>query len=108
MPDSWGHAKDFYDHTLSDGEFNAARGLLQFKNGGQSKPQPEDLIIFGPSENNSYGHVAIISKTSINEIEIAQQNSGPNGKARVNLKLSKDTNNWKIPHPRVLGWLRMP
>jgi len=109
MPDSWGHAKDFFDPSLVDGELNETRGLLQFKNGGGSMPKPDDLIILGPSETNSYGHVAIVSKVSSSggEIEIAQQNSGVHGKPRVSIRLKQEGGGWMVDHPRVLGWLRM-
>ncbi|WP_413044376.1 hypothetical protein [Pseudomonas sp. YJ42] len=30
MPDSYGHAKDFFDPQVGDGALNARRGLLQF------------------------------------------------------------------------------
>lgn len=106
MPESWGHAKDFFDPNVSDGSLNKPRGLLQFKNGGGSKPRPDDLIVFGPSESNSYGHVAIVSKVSASEIEIAQQNSGPKGKPRVTIDLNKEGETWLVDNIRVLGWLR--
>ena len=38
MPDASGHAADFFDAKLADGELNKARGLLQFRNGGSSAP----------------------------------------------------------------------
>jgi hypothetical protein len=43
MPDPYGHAKDFFDPNLADGRLNKARGLRQYVNGGQSKPQKGDL-----------------------------------------------------------------
>ena len=37
MPDSYGHAKDFYDPTVADGGYNRRRGLTQHANGGSAK-----------------------------------------------------------------------
>ncbi len=106
MTDAWGHAKDFYDPSVVDGGWNETRGLLQFKNGGTSLPKPDDLIIFGPSETNSYGHVAIVSMVNAEEIEIAQQNSGVHGKPRVTINLKQEGGRG-VDHPRILGWLRI-
>ena len=105
MPNTWGHARDFYDPSIPDGQLNPSRDLTQFQNGSSSKPKPDDLIIFAPSKTNSYGHVAIISQVSDQHIEIAQQNSRT---TRANLELQKINQNWKITNPRVLGWLRIP
>jgi surface antigen len=107
MPDSWGHAKDFYDPKVSDGQLNPGRDLLQFANGGSSLPQVEDLIIFGPSESNEYGHVAIVSAVEEGAIEIIQQNSGPRGSSRARYALVEGPNGrLMVDNPRVLGWLR--
>jgi len=38
MPDSYGHAKDFFDATIKDGEHNKKRDLRQFTNGSSAKP----------------------------------------------------------------------
>lgn len=108
MPNTWGHAKDFFDPTVSEGALNPARGLLQFRNGGGAKPEVDDLIIFGPSLFNSYGHVAIVSRVDRNQVEIAQQNPGPGGSSRVSLELDDKGNGWRISNNRVLGWLRIP
>ncbi|MGL5485228.1 MAG: CHAP domain-containing protein, partial [Shewanella sp.] len=36
MPDSFGHARDFFDNLLTDGSWNEKRALRQFTNGSQS------------------------------------------------------------------------
>lgn len=108
MPDAWGHAKDFFDPTIPDGALNPSRALVQFRNGGASLPRPDDLIIFGPSVSNEYGHVAIVSKVDEQHIEIAQQNPGPRGRSRVTLALVAKDGGAKVDSARVLGWLRIP
>ena len=69
---------------------------------------PNDLIIFSGSLFNKYGHVAIISAVTKNEIEIIQQNPGPFGKSRETISLNYTNNKWIIDNDRVLGWLRNP
>jgi hypothetical protein len=107
MPDSYGHAKDFFDPKLDHGALNAQRAMLQFANGGLDQPQPEDLLVFAPSLFNRYGHVAIIAGVEQTSIEIAQQNPGPYGSSREQLPLAQLQGRWSIDHPRVLGWLRL-
>lgn len=106
MPDAYGHAKDFYDKDLSDGELNKKRNLVQYKNGSKSKPKPDDLIIFSGSTFNKYGHVAIVSSVDDDEIEIIQQNPGPFGKSRDKIKLKNIDGLWILDNDRLLGWLR--
>lgn len=106
MPESYGHAKDFFDMRLADGQRNAPRNLTQYKNPSKSKPKVHDLLIFDKTAFNPYGHVAIISKVSGNEIELIQQNPGPFGKSRETIRLENKNGNWKIDRRLILGWLR--
>ena len=106
MPDSYGHAKDFYDKTLSDGQKNKKRNLYQYKNPSQTKPKVDDLLIFDGTTSNKYGHVAIVSNVTDNEIEIIQQNPGMFGKSRVFFLLDNKDGKWKLKNDRILGWLR--
>lgn len=106
MPDSYGHAKDFFDATIKDGEHNKKRDLRQFTNGSSSKPKQGDLLIFEGTIFNRFGHVAIISKATDQEIEIIQQNPGSFSNSKETFPLSKKNNKWEIYNGRVLGWLR--
>lgn len=108
MPDSYGHAKDFFDPALADGAWNARRGLLQFGNGSASRPQADDLLVFEPWLFNRYGHVAIIAAVEAASLQIAQQNPGPYASSREVLPIAYRGGKWFIEHPRVLGWLRLP
>ena len=108
MPDTYGHAKDFFDPTLSDGSLNAKRAMHQFHNRSSEPPQAEDLLVFAPSLLNRYGHVAIIASVGNGTLQIAQQNPGPFASSREDLPLSERDGRWSIEHPRVLGWLRLP
>lgn len=103
MPDSYGHAKHFFDSDIADGQINAKRNLLQFHNGSPTKPEVEDIIVLGKS---LYGHVAIISNVTANEIEIVQQNPGPNASSRATYPLIFKDGLWTIDNYRVLGYLR--
>lgn len=107
MPDSYGHAKDFFNEVIPDGQLNKQRNLIQYRNGGVTQPFVDDLVVFAPTVFNSYGHVAIVSGVTENEIEIIQQNPGPFGKSREKFALVKTSNGWKIANERILGWLRL-
>ncbi len=104
MPNSYGHAKDFFQSGLKDGELNKDRNLSQYKNKSTSKPEIGDLIVFDGNVFNPYGHVAIVSKVSNDEIEIIQQNVGRT--TRENYTLKKQSNKWYINDSAILGWLR--
>lgn len=106
MPDSYGHAKDFFDKTLTDGQKNEKRNLIQYTNPSKTKPQVGDLLIFRGTIFNKYGHVAIVSNIKEYEIEIIQQNPGPFGNSRENFALNKINEKWSISNKRILGWLR--
>jgi len=106
MPDSYGNAKDFFDSQVVDGDENESRALIQFTNPSSAKPSTDDLVIFGGTIMNRYGHVAIISNVSENEIEIIQQNPGPFAESREMIALINTNGKWSIDDDRVLGWLR--
>lgn len=106
MPNPSGNAVDFYNKSLSDGNWNADRGLIQYSNPSLSKPEVGDLIVLEATSLNGYGHVAIISEVSNHSIEIIQQNGGRFASSRVNYDLSVEKGLWHIDNSRVLGWLR--
>ena len=106
MPDAYGNAKQFFDPTLPDGARNVNRNLLQYGNGSRSRPCPDDLLVFGPSLLNRYGHVAIVSKVTDSFVEIVQQNPGPFGSSREILPLRCEGGCWRYRNKRILGWLR--
>ena len=106
MPHSYGNAKDFFDKSLKDGQKNDQRNLTQYTNPSHAKPKIDDLIIFQETAFNKYGHVAIISKVTDDEVEIIQQNPGPFGQSRETYDLEFENEKWKIENNLVLGWLR--
>ncbi|WP_407309716.1 CHAP domain-containing protein [Desulfosporosinus sp. SB140] len=72
MPDGYGDAKDFFDPSVPQGGLNQQRGLKQYINGGNEKPELDDILVF---TNPPYGHVAIVTKVTTNSIEVIQQNA---------------------------------
>ncbi len=106
MPDSYGHAKSFFNKNLDDGEYNKQRGLYQYKNRGREKPKVNDLMVFDGTMVNRYGHVAIVSKVTEKQIEITQQNPGPRGRTREHISIKKINGQWIVGDAKVLGWLR--
>lgn len=106
MPDSYGHAKDFFNSRLKDGALNPARNLLQFRNPSSSQPQVSDILIYAPTTSNEFGHVAIVSKVGKDSIEIIQQNPGPEVDSRETYNLKNKDGYWHIENSRIQGWLR--
>lgn len=106
MPNSYGDAKDFFDNNLKDGQVNRDRALVQYTNPSKTKPKIDDLLVFGGDMLNKFGHVAIVSELSENEIEIIQQNAGQYGKSRGSYKLEYSNGKWTIDSEQILGWLR--
>jgi hypothetical protein len=104
MPDPMGHARDFFDPSISQGVLNARRGLLQFRNGGNVAPLPGDLLVF---RDTTYGHVAIVTTVTTNSVEVIQQNIF--GRPRQSFELHYDAGRVFITAPREpAGWLRLP
>jgi hypothetical protein len=104
MPNSYGHAKDFFDKSLGDSGFNAARGLMQYRNVRTFKPQVNDMIIYDAYPGNPFGHIAIVSKIGNDYIEIVQQNIGKTTRKKISLVNFMDY--WTIADYHILGWLR--
>lgn len=109
MPDTYGHAKDFYDATVKNGHLNPRRNLIQFSNGLGEKPKKGDLLVYQPSLWNPYGHVAIVAEVQKNatQLEIIQQNAGPFASSRAIYPLSKHEQGWHIQNDAIVGWLRL-
>ncbi|MDB6116979.1 MAG: bifunctional glutathionylspermidine amidase/glutathionylspermidine synthetase [Verrucomicrobiaceae bacterium] len=105
MPDSFGHAREFFNAAVADGSRNPQRNLIQHVNGSHSRPRPDDLLVFGPSFWNAYGHVAIVAAVTDSKVEIVQQNPGPFTSSRESLPLSCINGLWSYDNERVLGWL---
>jgi hypothetical protein len=104
MPSVWGNAKGYYDPTVAHGKLNQQRGMVQFKNGGATGPQPDDLLVF---DFPPYGHVSVICAVRENEIEVVQQNIA--GKPRQIYQLEKKDGLFTINATRKpVGWLRLP
>ena len=108
MPETRGHAKDFFDKKLRSGQLNTNRNLIQYYNGSTEKPSVDDLLVFSPWLFNRYGHVAIVSKVTSSSIEVIQQNPGAFGSSRESYKLTHTNGAWKVESNRLLGWLRLP
>lgn len=105
MPNSYGHAKDLFDTTLTDGALNTDRGLVQFTNPSATKPLEGDLVVLDAWFGNTFGHVAIISAVDNAEVEVIQQNTS---ESRTTYDLDHTDGRYRIESRRILGWLRMP
>ncbi|HEY0976428.1 MAG TPA: CHAP domain-containing protein [Flavobacteriales bacterium] len=103
MPNSYGHAKDFFDPAVADGARNTARDLLQYTNASATRPAVGDLLVFDGWKGNPYGHVAIISRVEDDAVEVVQQNTGS---TRAEFNLDHRDGKWILDSPRILGRLR--
>jgi surface antigen len=103
MPDGFGNAKDFYDSKTPQGALNKRRGLIQYRNGGNVKPQPDDILVF---TDTKYGHVGIITKVTSTSVEIIQQNEA---KSRETYPLQLSNGRYTVGSSRKpVCWLRIP
>ncbi len=103
LPDVMGHAKDFFDPVLSHGGYNARRDMVQFLNGGDEPPAPDDLLVFRDTE---YGHVAIVVSIDADRVQVIQQNII--GLPRQTFTLQRMNGAYLITSPRSpAGWLRV-
>jgi hypothetical protein len=60
-----------------------------------------DLLIFDGTSFNKYGHVAIISNVTDNEVEFIQQNPGQMSKSRETCSLDNKDEKWAIKNKRI-------
>ena len=107
MPDSYGHAKHFFNVQVAHGKVNKQRGLRQFRNHDSSKPQKGDLFVYRAHLLNPYGHVAIVSAVDKDSVEIIQQNPGSFSPSRERYVLRHEGNVWHVEQDLLLGWLRL-
>lgn len=102
MPNAFGHAKDFLTRNYLTNRL--IKGLMQYRNVREYKPQINDILVYDKYPGNSFGHVAIISHIDDNQIEIVQQNMGLN--SRIKIPLVNFYQYWTIADYHILGWLR--
>ncbi len=103
MPNGMGNAISFFDDETPQGALNEKRGMLQFRQGGTEPPRKGDLIVFAGGAG--FGHVAIVSNTGPDFVEIVQQNASP---ARARLPMHIAGSGYVVDHNgEALGWLRV-
>jgi len=100
MPDTYGHAKDFFNRALRDGDLNPQRNLYQFINGGVFKPEADDIVVY---QGDDYGHVAIITEVGEDYLMLIQQNVGI--ATRHKIPFAKHNNHYYIMNKNVIGFL---
>lgn len=104
MPNSYGHAREFFDKSLADVAYNRERALMQYRNIRYEKPQEGDLLVYDGYGSNPFGHVGIITSVGDGEVEYISQNYGD--KTRQTIKLVEYQGIYTIADYDVLGWLR--
>ncbi|MBK6622738.1 MAG: CHAP domain-containing protein [Saprospirales bacterium] len=108
LPQGLNSGTDFFNPSIADGQVNPATGLTQFAMPSATKPQENDILVFGDSRDNPGGNVAIVAKVGNTELEIVQQNPGPLSNTRESYRYYIRKNKWYVQQPHVLGWLRKP
>jgi hypothetical protein len=74
---------------------------IPYVQGTTDRPEPGDVVVFGPSDTNRWGHVGIMDQVNGDNINILDQDgivAMRDGKSVVKVSI------WKMT--RVLGWLR--
>ncbi len=107
MPNASGNAKDFFDKSLPDASYNYDRALVQYANPSLKMPAVDDILVFDGHLGNKYGHIAIITAVTENDIEIIQQNPGPTEPSRKRIGLKKNGDRYVVEDKHVLGWMRI-
>lgn len=107
MPNAGGNAADFFNYSLAHGDFNAGRGMYQYRNGQNEKPRKDDMGVIGPSPDNKFGHLFIITNVDESGVDFIQQNPGSQNPSRGKYQLTYENGNWTIRAPYLAGWLRI-
>jgi len=105
MPDVMGHANSFFDPTVPHGGINPQRGLIQFKNGLDEPPRPDDLVVW---RYGTYGHVAIVTRVEPDAIQVIQQNVVQGTRQWLPRRQDGDQEWIGTPDWTPAGWLRIP
>lgn len=105
MPDVMGHAISFFDPAVDHGQLNPARDLIQYQNGSDDLPEPDDLIVWGM---DGYGHIAVVTRVDQENqfIEVIQQNIKRASRLRLPIEMSEEGYVIGIGRWAPLGWLR--
>jgi surface antigen len=103
MPNSYGHAKDFFDHRVKDAGMNRDRDLVQYTDPSATKSAVGDLLVLDGWPGNQYGHVAIVGAVRDGRVEVVQQNTGS---SRQHYDLDLVDGKWRLDSRRVMGWMR--
>jgi hypothetical protein len=83
---------------------NYSVAFTQEPNGGGVPPQFGDLVVFGPTSSDPYGHVSVVSGLEQGYVDIVEQNwSADAGAARLPILGSRMADRGSF---HVLGWLR--
>ena len=75
MPNSYGHAINFFSPKIKEGKINPDRGLIQYSRDSIHLLEKGDILIFDSTPYNKYGHVAIVRSVFNDYLFTVQQNS---------------------------------
>jgi len=105
-----GHAAAYFNSSAEQGGAN--RGLQQYKNGGNMRPQYQDIVVMGPNAFSGVGHIAIVASASANSFTVAQQNVGTSflQEFKIEENISHGEKTYRTTQAysayNILGWMR--
>jgi len=107
-----GNENDSWPRAMAADMFSypTAIGMKRFSNGqSTTRPQPDDIVVFGRASANDAGHVAIVVVATDNSIELIEQNWSSTGRATLSAKIQDDGTYYISPRGpyAVLGWMGM-
>ena len=90
--------------------FTSNVALTKYANGGTKAPRVGDVFCLkGSGTSNPFGHVAIITEVSSNQVKMANQNGGTGLLYPVGWTLSRTGNTVSSPSGFIVqGWMRKP
>lgn len=104
MPNSYGHAREFFNDQIGV-NYNKDRGLMQYKNGGTTKPKVGDIFVFRGNRKNSFGHIGIVSMVGSDRVEMVQQNVGKHTRNLYRMNVSNGQ--YTVDEADLKGWMRL-
>ncbi len=79
--------------------------MTAYWNGDSSAPQEGDVLVFGPTWDNPYGHVALVKSVGGGKVTFVQQNVYDIGEDSLPIDSNNNITNQGIYGP-IRGWLR--
>ncbi len=94
----------YYAYQTFDSNGHPA-SMTAFPNGGPTVPERGDILVFGKTSWNPYGHVALVQAVHDGLVSFVEQNVFDIGEDSLPMDLRNNMGT-RWPYGPVLGWLR--